>query len=244
MIHRFAQLSTASLIFFAAAHARGEQAVAQIQADDEAGVSAAMRLGVEADFGVAGRLGGSDSGYRVDERAGALIGGGVFFSPMPLFDVGLSYQRTQIGAEVAPPENFLAANSLYRNLNSVWVNVRTYPFRTEKADLFVGLVFGPSWESTHGHITLPPTGSAGVMHSYRCSASGPAALALGLTAGADIDLGGGLAFLMRVTGSSHNLSGELLTDSDGRICGPGAGSVATLDGRIGFAYRFDLGQGS
>lgn len=200
-----------------------------------------MMLSLEADFGVAGRLRASDSGYRDDERAGVLLGGGLFFSPMPIFDLGITYQRTQLGTEVAPPGQVLASNTLFRSLNSVWANVRTYPYRGEGVGLFVGLLFGPTWESTRGHVTLPPSGIASTMSSYSCSASGPAALALGVTAGLDVDLGGGLAFLTRVTGASYHVSSDLLEGSDGRICGPGAGSAATLDARLGFAYRFDLG---
>lgn len=203
-----------------------------------------MKLGIELDLGLSGRLEASDSGYFDDQRAGMLLEGGVFFSPMPLFDVGLSYQRTQLGTEIARPGEVLAANTLFRKLNTVWVNVRTYPVRWEKSALFVGLMAGPSWESSNGHITYPPTGIAGVMQSRSCSGSGPAALALGVTAGVDVDLGGGLAFLARLTGASHHLSSDPLTGSDGAYCGPGVGSATTLDGRIGFAYRFDLGGGA
>lgn len=200
-----------------------------------------MTLGVEADFGVAGRLGASESGYRDDEKAGALVGGGLFFSPMPLFDVGLTYQRTQLGTEIAPPSESLVANSLFRSLNSVWGNVRTYPFRGEKVRLFVGLMFGPTWETSRGHVTYSPSGMGGAMRSYSGSASGPAALALGVTTGADFDLGSGLALLTRLSFASYHVSSDPLTDPDGRILGPGAGSAATLDARLGFAYRFDLG---
>lgn len=253
MIPRLATVVLASSALLLAARAHGEEAQASSTSAEpaaEASLEAstdsldldlAMTLGIEADLGVAHRLGKNDSGYIDDERAGALVGGGVFFSPMPLFDLGLSYQRTQLGAEIAPPGDVLAANSLARSLNSVWANVRTYPWRSEKVGLFVGLMFGPTWESTSGHVTYPPSGIAGVMQSYSCSASGPAALALGVTAGADFDLGGGLALLTRLTGASYHVSSELLTDSDGRICGPGAGSAATIDARLGIAYRFDLG---
>jgi len=202
-----------------------------------------MRLGVELDLGLSGRLEGSDSGYHDDERAGMLLEGGVFFSPARLFDVGLSYQRTQLGTEIARPGDALAANTLFRSVNTVWLNLRTYPLRWENASLFVGLMAGPSWESSKGHITYPPADISGVMRSQSCSASGPAALALGVTAGADVDLGGGLAFLARLTGASHHLSSDPLTGSDGAYCGPGVGSAATLDARIGFAYRFDLSGG-
>ena len=213
---------------------------ATIAVGDDA-IAGPMKLSLELDWGLVGRLEESDSGYFDEERAGLVLEGGVFFSPMPLFDVGVSYQRTQLGTEVARPGDVLAANTIHRRLNTIWANVRTYPWRGEKAALFVGLMAGPSWESSYGHITYPPTGVAGVMQSRSCSASGPAALALGVTAGADVDLGGGLALLARVTGGSHHLSSEPLV-GDGGYCGPGAGSAATLDARIGFAYRFDLGS--
>lgn len=232
--------------FFASGVASAEEAGASSESavvvGDEAWAGP-MRLGLEVDLGVSGRLEASDSGYRDDQRAGLTLEGGVFFSPTPLFDFGLSYQRTQLGTEVARPGEVLAANTLFRRLNTVWVNVRTYPWRAEKVALFVGLMAGPSWESSSGHITYPPAGVSGVMHSRSCSATGPAALALGVTAGADVDLGGGLAFLARLTGGSHHLSSDPLRD-DGGYCGPGVGSATTLDARIGFAYRFDLGGGA
>lgn len=235
---------TGSAAALVSVDARAEESAVSDESDSGAaheGFDQPMTLSLEADFGLAGRLRGSDAGYRDEERAGALVGGGIFFSPMPIFDLGLTYQRTQLGTEIAPPGEVLAANTVFRSLNSVWANVRTYPYRGEKVGLFVGLLFGPSWESSRGHVTYPPSGVAGTMRSYSCSASGPAALALGVTAGVDVDLGSGLAFLTRLTGSSYHVSSDLLEDSEGRICGPGAGGTATLDARIGFAYRFDLG---
>jgi hypothetical protein len=200
-------------------------------------------LGIEADLGIAGRLGSADSAYDNKEQAGPLLGGGLFFAPMKMFDIGVTYQRTQLGTEDSAPTNTLFANTLYRSLNSVWANVRTYPWRSDDVGLFVGLMFGPTWESSHGSVTLPPSALASTVQTYKCSASGGASLALGVTAGADFDLGGGLSFLTRLTGASYHTPGDALTDGNGNICGPGLGSTATLDARVAFAYRFDLGGG-
>lgn len=240
---------TAGLALIATAlsigRAHAEQATTGVETSvDVTGgqLSGPMKLSLEFDWGLSGRLEESDSGYFDDERAGLVLEGGVLFSPAPLFAVGLSYQRTQLGKEVARPGEVLAANTLFRRLNTVWLGLRAYPWQGEKVTPFIGLMVGPSWESSTGHITYPPAGVAGVMQSRSCSASGSAALALGATVGMDVDLGGGLALLARVTGGSHHLSSEPLVGLDGTYCGPGAGSASTLDARIGFAYSFGLGE--
>ena len=124
-------------------------------------------------------------------------------------------------------------------MNSVWLNLRAYPWRRDHIGLFVGLMVGPSWENASATGTHPATALGDRISPYRCSASGSVDVAFGASAGLDLDLGSGLALLARVGGTSYRASSGILTDG-GSPCAFGLGSATVLDARAAIAYRFDL----
>ncbi len=196
-------------------------------------------MGIEASLGFAERLGDADSGYDIGQRGGPVVGGGVFFAPSRAFDLGFTFEHAAIGEEEAPPAGSVSTARVTRSLNTVWANVRAYPWRSDRIGLFVGLMFGPSWERSHADGAVAPNTISGTVTTYKCDVSGSTAFALGAQVGTDYDLGDGVALLLRASASTHATGSDFLSDDVG-ACMPGVGTVAAIDAQLGFAYRFDL----
>jgi hypothetical protein len=205
-------------------------------ASDPAAAGPRSTLALQGDLGIASRLGGVDSGFDASARQGLVLAASALWSPVRTFDVGLGYQRTGLGTEELAPSAQYATARIARTMQSAWLELRAYPVRGERGGLFLGLMLGPSWETSSASVYVPPASTASSGRSFRCSGAGTPSVALGASLGGELDLGSGIALITRVVGASYRGSGDFVDD-----CFPAIGSAVTVDGRVGLAYRFDLG---
>lgn len=192
---------------------------------------------LEAGFGGAMRVGESDTGYAVDERAGVAYRFAALFSPTPRFAFGLGYQHLDLGADLAPTDAESGALRARRSLHALEASVRVFPFSpTAVVRPFLALGFGPSFQHVEasGATTAAPFAPT---RPLRCAATGSAALALGGGAGVVGDLGDGFALVARADASSHHASTDALGDES---CAPGLGTATVLSASLSLAYRFEL----
>lgn len=195
-------------------------------------------LGLELDGGVGARLGSaSDYGFDRGERAGLVFGPSLWLSPDRLYSIGVAYERVSLGSDAADPET--GSLSVKRDLDAFWLSGRAYPWRTDSVGVFVALGLGASVQHVTADGTRPSSTFVRPEEPFRCSASDSPGFALAGGLGLDVDLDRSLAFITQLGAAGHRQTSETL---DG--CAPGSGSLTTVAGHIGFAYRFDLDESS
>lgn len=199
-------------------------------------------IGPEVALGSSLRLGGSSTGNEVTERFGLSYHAGVYWGMSRLWSVGLQYSRSSAGTEQVSEAAGANGVSTRRAIEAFLADLRIHPIRGKAGRVFVGIHGGLS------HEKVEQTGSQLVTSSvqprfvsFRCNASGSSSLALGASLGGELELGGGFAMLTRFSFTANRLSDGVLEDGDGFGCAAGAGSTPVIDGRVGVAYRFDLG---
>jgi opacity protein-like surface antigen len=203
-------------------------------AGDEAQPPPERTLGIQLGAGLNARLGGDTSGIPEEEPVGLAYGLGVWFAPARVWSIGLSYQRTGLGAgETSGGETSVAVQ---RDLDTFWLGGRAYPLRSDTIGLYVALALGASWQS----LSASGSRSSGVggvnpPEPFACNASDGPGFALGGGVGVDVDMTRHVAFLAEVGGSGHQLTSDPIEN-----CASGSGSVTGIGATIGFMYRFDL----
>ena len=200
-----------------------------------------MTLGIEVNAGFNAQLGDTNNTLDREEPVDATYGVGVWFSPQRIFSVGLSYQRIGLGGEETPP-NVGSSLSIQRDVDSLWLGGRAYPYRSDDWGIYIGLQLGLSWQS----LTANGTRSSDVQAVtpdpiFACEASDGPSFALGGSAGIDVQMSRSASFIAQFDGNGHRLTSDQLDNS---CPAPGAGSRTNLGGRLGFIYRFDLGGSS
>ncbi len=196
-----------------------------------------MTLGIELNFGFNAQLGDTDNTLTREESVDATYGLGVWVSPQRLYSLGLSYQRIGLGGEESPP-TVGNSISIQRDVHSLWLGGRAYPHRTDDWGIFLALQVGMSWQTLDANGTLPAE-VAGVTRDpiFACDASDGPGFALGGALGVDVDMGRNAGFIAQLDANGHQLSSDPLDR-----CAPGSGSATNLGARLGFVYRFDLGD--
>ena len=199
-------------------------------------------IGPEVALGSSLRLGGSSTGNEVTERFGLSYAAGVYWGMSRLWSVGLQYSRSSAGTEQVSEAAGSNGVSTRRAIQAFLANLRIHPIRGKAGRVFVGIHGGLSHEKVEQSGSLLVT--SGVQPrfvSFKCNASGSSSLAIGASLGGELELGGGFAMLTRFSFTANRLSDSVLEDGDGFGCAAGAGSTPVIDGRVGVAYRFDLG---
>jgi hypothetical protein len=196
-------------------------------------------FGLELDAGFAGRLGdNSDFDLGREESSGLVIGPSVWLAPSRLWSIGLAYERSALGVDRSASGS---ANSIdvRRDLDALWLRGRAYPWRTDSVGVYVGLGLGASWQHVRGTGTLDSGSFVRPAEPYSCSGSDGPGFALGGGVGLDVDLSRSIAFITGFDAAAHRQTGGVVEG-----CAPGSGSITSLGARLGFAYRFDLDEGS
>ena len=190
-------------------------------------------LGIEANVGVNGRLGSGNEGFDTEDPAGVAYALGAWFAPNRVYSVGLAYQRTGLGSGQTEP--VAPSVTAQYDLNTIWLGGRAYPLRNDHVGMFLQIMVGGSWQEVRASGTRATAEFGTPAETFSCSVSDGPGLSLSGGIGLDVDIDRHLAFVASAEGGGHQQSGELV---DG--CTLGVGSVATVLGRIGFMYRFDL----
>ncbi len=194
-------------------------------------------LGLQLSAGLMARI-GSETTLPNDEPVDLAYGAGAWFAPTRLWSVGLAFQRVGLGGgETDSPRHSLAVQ---RDVNTLWLGGRAYPWRSDELGVYVGLALGASWQevSANGARERSP-GTMGPIEPFACSASDGPGFALSGAVGLDAEMGRGFAFLAEATAAGHRLTSEPIG-----ACAPGSGSVTGVGAQIGFMYRFDLRGGA
>jgi hypothetical protein len=190
-------------------------------------------VGPEVFAGMNGRLSDAEGFRDDDEHTGMTFGLGGWFAPNRTYSLGLTYQRTTLGA--AQSAGGVDSLTARYDMNTFWFGGRAYPLRNDTVGLYVLLELGASWQEVSAGGTRPTSVFTSPAESFACSEADSPGLALGGGLGLDVDIERRLAFLVQADLSGHRLSSEVV---DG--CAPGIGSVTNVGARVGFLYRFDL----
>jgi hypothetical protein len=192
-------------------------------------------IGPEVFAGMNGRLSDAEGFRNDDEHTGMTFGLGGWFAPNRTYSLGLTYQRTTLGAAqtAGGPESLTARY----DMNTFWFGGRAYPLRDDTIGLYVLLELGASWQEVSAAGTRQTGAFTVPSGSFACSEADSPGLALGGGLGLDVDIERRLAFVVQADLSGHRLSSEVV---DG--CAPGIGAATNLGARVGFVYRFDLDQ--
>ena len=190
-------------------------------------------FGIEADLGAMGRVDGGGS----FERGGLTFGPSVWLSPMRMFAVGLGYQRLRGGVDRS--QTGAEGVDVQRDMDLAWLYGRVYPWRTDAMGVYLTLGFGGVWQHAQASgNSISTSGAVASPQPYSCSGSAGPALAFGGGAGFDLDVGHDWSFITQADLVTYRNSSDKLGS-----CAEGAGPTTGLGARIGFAYRFDLGNG-
>jgi hypothetical protein len=203
----------------------------------------ASSFGLEPMIGLSGRLDSPSTGYQLDDKAAFFYGAGAFYSPDRKWSFGLSYQRGSLSSEKGEVNWSGVGDKITRNLQSVLVNVRAYPVRTDRVGMYVGLLLGGAVQTASAtgatftsDVTLPA-------RPFSISTDPSLGMVLGLGLGLDMDVAKDLAVLTSLNLTNYWLTSDSLTSAPDPLI-PGLGSAMYLDWRFAFQYRFDTGGGS
>jgi hypothetical protein len=191
-------------------------------------------LGIEIEGGTNARLDGTSPGLGDSESVGLTYGLGVWYSPARLWSLGLSFQRTGLGGDSTAPTG--TSVSVDRNLDSLWLSGRAYPWRTDSLGVYLALELGATWQHVDASGAVEGDQNVTPAQPFACSATAGPGVALGAGAGLDVDLDDHLAFLVQADIAAHRLTSDEIGG-----CTQGSGSVSDLAARIGFMYRFGIG---
>ncbi len=196
-------------------------------------------LSIEGNVAGAVRLGSLSSGYESASRSGLMYGGGLYFAPDRHWAIGLSYEYSLATREHLNPTSNVTIGNIDRTLQTVALNLRAYPVRSDKIGLYVNLMAGATWQTADGTgAYVDNTFPASPAKTYSTSGGPQTGLALGAGVGMDLDLSNDVAMLTSVNFTQHRLSSDQLSGATQPL--PGIGSTSELDFRVAFQYRFDL----
>jgi len=203
------------------------------EAGPEWDLGSPRRLQLGAHLGLGSRLDDPPL-LSADSRQGLLFGVDLdlFFAERVSF--GLGFEHLDLGTEetgVLPT----GSASLTRDLNSLWLNLRLYPFRVAPFGFFLRLALAASWQSADMTGVAWPRTQPDLGQPFSCEGSDTPGFALRAALGVDAAIAPGLTLLLSLSFDSYQLSDEILD-----ACVPGAGSAAVLNLQTGLAYGFDV----
>lgn len=193
----------------------------------------AITLDFVGHVGLSYRL-GSPPAFDVIQRSGLAAGGGLVFTPVRAFGVGLDYEYVDLGRERFG-DGGIGSASMTREMHTAWADLRVTPLRKSALSVFVDLGLGLAWQSANAGIISGPNDFRTPPAIITCRANDSANIALRAGVGVLVPLGEGLLFTSNLSLENARLGGELLDD-----CILGAGGTSTLALRAGLAYRLDL----
>ncbi len=148
--------------------------------------------------------------------------------------LGLGYEHLDLGREHGEITR-RGTVELTRDLNSLWLRFRVYPYRSESFGIFGTVGLAGAWQSLDAAGLVWPLDQPSEGESFRCASSAPISFALGANLGFEAQLSGALRLVSTVDFGSYHLSDEPLEG-----CATGAGSSTLISIQAGLAYRFDL----
>jgi hypothetical protein len=172
---------------------------------------------------------------RVQEPAGLLLGLGADVYVSSVVGVGLRYEHLDLGVEGGEIGSS-GTMRLERDVNSLWLGLRAYPFQSDWIGAFVGLGLAGSWQSLNATGVVWRPVQPGTGAAFACEGADSIAPALRAVLGVDATVGEALHLWASADFDSYRFSEQSL---DG--CGPGAGSAAVLGLQTGLGYRFSPG---
>ncbi|MEB2312162.1 MAG: hypothetical protein OZ921_04090 [Sorangiineae bacterium] len=193
-------------------------------------------FGVELQGGTSLRLGSPDA-YTNDAPVGFAYRLGGWYAPSRVFSLGLALGHAGLGSARTAPVG--SSYEVARSMTALWLGGRAYPLRSDTIGLFVQLEVGLAFQHVRGTGATVANDGFAVARPYACSASQGPGFGLGGGVGVDVDLDRHLAFVAQADLTAARLASDP-ADLDG--CAVGAGATSALGARIGFAYRFDLGD--
>jgi hypothetical protein len=161
------------------------------------------------------------------------LGGDVAFSSVVA--VGLRYEHYDLGKE-GGEIGLGGTMRVDRDLNSLWLGLRAYPFESDWFGAFVGLGVGASWQSLYAEGVAWRAVQPSTSGSFACEGSAMIAPALRAGLGVHAALGDSLRLWASADFDSYRLSEDVLD-----ACAPGAGSASVLGLQTGIGYRFSPG---
>jgi hypothetical protein len=190
-------------------------------------------LEVGASLGAAGRL-DDPATYAAEDRAGVVLGAGagLFVSPHVAF--GLGYEHLGLGSEDSGVTPF-GTVSISHALDSVWADVRLYPFVDDVAGGYLRLGVAAAFQSAELTGLAWPLEAPARAVELSCSAGPSPGLGLRIEAGGDFALSECVHLTAGAGVDLYRLGDEVIGG-----CAPGAGSAVVLGGRAGFVYRWPL----
>jgi hypothetical protein len=202
------------------------------------------RIGL--DLGPSVRIGEAPA-FAIRERSGLALGVSAVVAPTSLFDVGLAYERVELGREhgggTTPGAPAMSATpatpdwvDVARTVDALWASVALRLVRAPEAKL--SIVAGASlvWQHADASGALSQ-GEGTALLPFQCSASDSVNFGFRAGLGAEIPMGSGFVLLADAFVDNVRLSSTPLGG-----CVPGAGTTALFSGRLGFAYRFDVSR--
>ncbi len=197
----------------------------------------------EADMGFAffGHLG---LGHRFNEGPvgqieapnGLRIGITGIFRPIRYFGFGVGFEhadleRTRNDTGIDETGATKAFRTIYRDLNTLWIDARAYPLRFDPFAMYVNIAGGPTFQTLDTNFA---TGGAGASVAGKCSGSASAGMGMKGGVGAELALVSG-AILWGEFGPDYHLLSEEQLDG----CDPGAGNAFLFGFRAGIAIGFE-----
>lgn len=169
-----------------------------------------------------------------DTRAGLLYGLGADLFFTEHVSLGVHYEHLDLGEEGG--EMFRNGTiRLTRDLNSMWVRLRAYPWRGDDLAFYVAIAAAPVWQSADAKGSLWYPEQPGVIDSFNCEGADSVNLAMRGAVGLD----GSPAPPMRLW-TSLGFDTYRLSDQSLDNCAPGAGTAAVFALRAGIAFGIPL----
>lgn len=184
-------------------------------------------------LGLLHRFGDAPS-FEITERTGLTLGGSVNVTPSRHFTLGIAYEHADLGHErsaLGPYGSF----DVERDLSALWATARVHVLSMEPVRIALALGPGLVWQSADASGTLPTGVDPFAQEPFSCEGSDSMDLALSAGAGVELRISGALYFT-----ADASLRWYRLTDRALDACVPGAGTIAGLGARAGFAYRLDV----
>ena len=183
-------------------------------------------------LGLGHRFDEAPAGSQLNTRDGLRVGITGIFRPIRWFGFGVGYEHADLERDRkdVAEERF---ETVYRDLNTLWVDARVYPLRFDPFALYINVAAGPSWQSMDVDKVELDTSAAGAT-ATRCEGAGSAAFAVKGGVGAELTLVSGAMFWVEGGPDYYRLSEDVL---DG--CEVGAGEAGLVGFRAGFAVGFE-----
>jgi len=193
-----------------------------------------MGFAVFGHLGLGSRLNDPPAGAgEASGRNGLRIGATAIFRPIRWFGVGIGYEHADLDRDESVPDDLNFKNT-YRDLNTLWLDLRAYPLRVDPFALYINVAVGPSFQSLDSNRASIDVNSPSTSTVDKCSGSGSAGLGLRGGVGAELALVSGALLWADVGPDYYFLSEDNL---DG--CDVGAGGSLMFGFRAGVAIGFE-----